>query len=512
MLKRMKLMSLLASVMMVLAIAPSVWAQYTPAVVTSDQDVVDGTVTVKMASANGPSWVVIHADDNGAPGPVLGQTAVEAGVAKDVLITIDTEGLTDTLHAMLHDDLGEVGTYEFPGADVPTQVGGKIVMKPFQVTGEASSIVGVAKGAGNFTTLLAAVEAAGLTSTLMQEGPLTVFAPTDEAFAKIPQDQLDALLADVDALIKVLTYHVVPGGIKSTDLADGMTATTVEGEDVTISISGDTVMVNDATVTTADLEAANGVIHVIDTVIMPPSMAAASEAMTETTEMAASEAMTETSEVAASGTTTETAPVEDAGDGGMDIVDTAVAGEFNTLVTAVTAAGLVDALKGEGPFTVFAPTNEAFAKIPSETLNALLADPKGDLTQILLYHVVPGKVLSTDITDGMEVETLQGTKVKFTVGDDGSVMINDAKIIAVDIPATNGVIHVIDTVIMPAADEAAPVADPAADTTTAAPEAAAPEAMPATGGATDTLLTLLIVAGVLAGLVGSTILSRRRTA
>lgn len=133
----------------------------------------------------------------------------------------------------------------------------------------------------------------------------------------------------------------------------------------------------------------------------------------------------------------------------LDIVDTAVgAGNFTTLVAAVEAAGLVDALKGEGPFTVFAPTDEAFAAIPQETLDALLADPSGDLTQILLYHVVEGKVMAADVTDGLEATTLQGAPVNFTVAD-GSVKINDATIVTTDIEAANGVIHVIDAVIMP---------------------------------------------------------------
>lgn len=134
-----------------------------------------------------------------------------------------------------------------------------------------------------------------------------------------------------------------------------------------------------------------------------------------------------------------------------DIVDTAIAaGNFTTLVAAVEAAGLVDTLKGEGPFTVFAPTDEAFAAIPQETLDALLADPSGDLTQILLYHVVPGKVMAADVTDGLEATTVQGAPVNFTVAD-GSVKINDATIVTTDIETSNGVIHVIDAVIMPPA-------------------------------------------------------------
>lgn len=136
----------------------------------------------------------------------------------------------------------------------------------------------------------------------------------------------------------------------------------------------------------------------------------------------------------------------------MNIVETAIAaGNFTTLVAAVEAAGLVDALSGEGPFTVFAPTDEAFAALPAGTVEALLADPSGDLTQILLYHVVPGQVMAADVADGLEAETLQGSTVSFMVMADG-VMINEANIIATDIEASNGVIHVIDVVILPPAE------------------------------------------------------------
>ena len=137
-----------------------------------------------------------------------------------------------------------------------------------------------------------------------------------------------------------------------------------------------------------------------------------------------------------------------------DIVDTAVAaGSFTTLVAAVQAAGLVDALKGEGPFTVFAPTDEAFAALPKETLDALLADPKA-LAEILTYHVLAGKVMAADVTDGLSAPTLAGPAVAFTIVD-GKPMINDANIVATDVVASNGVIHVIDKVILPPAEEAA---------------------------------------------------------
>ena len=130
-----------------------------------------------------------------------------------------------------------------------------------------------------------------------------------------------------------------------------------------------------------------------------------------------------------------------------DIVDTAIeAGSFTTLVAAVEAAGLVETLKGEGPFTVFAPTDEAFAALPEGTVEALLADPEA-LAAILTYHVVPGKVMSTDLTDDMEAETVQGTTVMIDL--DNGVMVDDATVVTADIEASNGVIHVIDKVIMP---------------------------------------------------------------
>ncbi|KRS15334.1 fasciclin domain-containing protein [Roseovarius indicus] len=133
----------------------------------------------------------------------------------------------------------------------------------------------------------------------------------------------------------------------------------------------------------------------------------------------------------------------------MDVVDTAVnADGFETLVAAVEAAGLVETLKGEGPFTVFAPTDEAFAALPEGTVeDLLLPENKDQLTAILTYHVVPGKVMSGDLSDGMTAATVEGSEV--TIMTEGGVMVNDANVVQPDIKASNGVIHVIDKVIMP---------------------------------------------------------------
>ena len=132
-----------------------------------------------------------------------------------------------------------------------------------------ADIVDTAVAAGSFTTLVAAVEAAGLVETLKGEGPFTVFAPTDAAFAALPEGTVEALLADPEALAAILTYHVVPGKVMSTDLTEGMMAATVNGAEVTITLDGG-AKVNGAVISTADIEATNGVIHVIDAVILPP--------------------------------------------------------------------------------------------------------------------------------------------------------------------------------------------------------------------------------------------------
>ncbi len=375
---------------------------------------------------------------------------------------------------------------------------------------DSADIVDTAVAAGNFNTLVAAVQAAGLVDTLKGEGPFTVFAPTDEAFAKLPPETLAAALADPQGLLtQVLLYHVVPGKVMAADLSDGMEATTAQGEAVKFTLGDASAMVNNANIIATDIETSNGVIHVIDTVILPPSItgaAAAEEAMTE--EPVVEEMVTE--EPAAEASSAE-ATMEMA-----DIVDTAVAaGSFNTLVAAVQAAGLVDALKGDGPFTVFAPTDEAFAKLPAGAVDALLADPSGDLTQILLYHVVPGKVMAADLSDGLEAATLQGDKVTFKLSD-GGAMVNDANIVATDIETSNGVIHVIDSVIMPPV-AAAPVAEarrglpPMPHLAAAADQA--PEQMPVTGGAADNGLNIALIAGLMVFVLGGlAVASRRRIA
>ncbi|MCS7045518.1 MAG: fasciclin domain-containing protein [Gemmataceae bacterium] len=144
--------------------------------------------------------------------------------------------------------------------------------------------------------------------------------------------------------------------------------------------------------------------------------------------------------------------IQDTGSPNKDIVDTAIgAGQFKTLVKAVQAAELVDTLKGKGPFTVFAPTDEAFAKVPREKLEALLKDKRA-LTAVLTYHVVPGKVMAADVVKLESAKTVQGQPIAI-VAKDGKVTINGANVLKTDIICQNGVIHVIDAVILPPADK-----------------------------------------------------------
>ena len=284
-------------------------------------------------------------------------------------------------------------------------------------TAAPQTIVDVAVADGRFTTLAAALEAAGLIETLQGDGPFTVFAPTDDAFAKLPAGTVENLLKpeNKDQLVAILTYHVVSGKVMAADVAGISEAATVQGEKLAIKSDMGKVMINEAQVVLADVAASNGVIHVIDSVLLPPSTQAAAD----DSEM-------------------------------LDIVDTAVAnGSFKTLAAALEAAGLIDTLKGDGPFTVFAPTDEAFAKLPAGTVeNLLKPENKDQLIAILTYHVVSGQVLAADVVKLSEAETVQGAKVTIKT-DMGKVMINDATVTLADVMTSNGVIHVIDTVLLP---------------------------------------------------------------
>lgn len=343
---------------------------------------------------------------------------------------------------------------------------------------EAPDIVDVAAENGSFTTLLAAAEAAGLVDALKGDGPFTVFAPTDDAFAALPEGTVEALLADIPALTDILLYHVVPGEVMAADVASLASATTLNGLDVSISAQDGGVTLNDsARVVTTDIDASNGVIHVIDAVLLPPT-SVSNERTNDLNfrsgpgldrEIIGSFASGARAEAIARNEAGDWVQIDNAGEIGWvfapltapsgnlmslpvapgTIAEIAAAdGRFATLVAAADAAGLVEALNGEGPLTVFAPTDEAFAALPEGTVEALLNDLP-TLEGILLYHVVAGKVMAADVVTLESATTLQGSDLSIRV-EDGRVFLNDTiEVILTDIEASNGVIHVIDAVLLP---------------------------------------------------------------
>ena len=260
-----------------------------------------------------------------------------------------------------------------------------------------------AAATGDHDSLVAALTHVDLVTTLQGTGPFTVFAPTDQAFANAGIDLNDFDTPEENAtLSEILLHHVVSGSVPSSAVTDGMLATTVNGDKVKFGVNAGTVTVGAATVTTADLQASNGIIHVIDTVLTPP----------------------------------------------VDIPTTAQStGIHDSLVAAVIQADLLPTLQGTGPFTVFAPTDQAFTDAGIDL--AALDNPTGKqtLSDILLYHVVSSEVQSSDVTDCMSADAANGQPLSFTVGN--TVMVNDANVTLTDVVSSNGLIHVIDKVLTP---------------------------------------------------------------
>jgi len=271
------------------------------------------------------------------------------------------------------------------------------------------NIVEVAQEAGQFSILIEAAQKAGLADFLSNHSDLTVFAPTDDAFAALLNDLGASSLDDIPVadLQQILSYHVIGDRAMSTDLITGYygTAASFDNNSIVMYIEvgmGGVSINENVSVTSPDVNASNGVIHVVDKVILPPT-----------------------------------------------VVNIALANEnFTTLVQAVVKAGLVEALSAEGPFTVFAPTNAAFdalfAQLGVNGVEDLTAE---QLIPILTYHVVPGNVLSSELSSG-EVATLNSGS-NLSIDLSAGVRINDSEVLAADLQGANGVVHVIDKVLLP---------------------------------------------------------------
>ncbi|MEO0652079.1 MAG: fasciclin domain-containing protein [Planctomycetota bacterium] len=269
------------------------------------------------------------------------------------------------------------------------------------------SIVETALGADDLSTLVTALKAADLVGALQGDGPFTVFAPTNEAFAALPHGVLESLLEpeNVHRLKSILTYHVAPGAFDAQAVSSQPRIATLEGQSVTVRLEDGAPIVDGASVVAADVLCSNGVVHLIDRVLLPNEQNIAQLAQG--------------------------------------------AGTFETLLAAAQRAGLVPALTGEGPLTVFAPTDEAFAELPDGALEKLLEPENYDrLGAILKYHVVQGRVFADQAAAARTAVTLQGESVRAAIRG-GRLTIDGATVVTNDLQASNGVVHVIDRVLMP---------------------------------------------------------------
>ncbi|MDF7826826.1 fasciclin domain-containing protein [Pontiellaceae bacterium B12227] len=295
----------------------------------------------------------------------------------------------------------EVTAQEFLDSLIPYKRWRWLTYSPVYVTYDTRlSIVEIAVSDGRFTNLVSAVVQEDLAETLGGDGSYTVFAPTDDAFAALGLTGNDLL--EIDNLIEILLYHVLPVALNGNEVAVAMHLETLLGKDVDIRSEGDELFINDSRIILENIHASNGIIHVIDAVLLPPAL--------------------------------------------PSIVDIAVSdGRFTNLVAAVVQENLAGTLDTAGPFTVFAPTDNAFAALGA-TGKSLLDIEK--LGEILLYHVVEGRLTTKDIIANERLTTLLGEHLQVNVTDEG-VFINDSKVIVEDIKAENGIIHVIDMVLIP---------------------------------------------------------------
>lgn len=330
---------------------------------------------------------------------VVGATALSTSLSNGQrIVTVQGEKITVTIAGTdVYINNAKVSVVDLVATNGVVHVIDAVLIPP------TGTVVDVIVNSPDHTTLETAVLAAGLEGTLSGDGPFTVFAPTDAAFAALPAGTIAALLADIPALTNILTYHAAGAAAFSAGLTNGQRVVTVQGEKVTVTIAGSNVYINNAKVTVADIIATNGVVHVIDAVLLPPT-----------------------------GT----------------IVDVVVnSPNHTTLEAAVLAANLQGTLSGDGPFTLFAPTDAAFAALPAGVLNSLLANIPA-LTSILTYHATSGAAFSAGLSNGQTIMTVQGQDVTVTFSS-GNVFINNAQVTVADIVATNGVVHVIDAVLLP---------------------------------------------------------------
>jgi len=297
-----------------------------------------------------------------------------------------------------------------PGKAGPTRKGGYGPQKDGkpETAAPGNSIAAVAQAAGGFDTLLAAATAGGLAEALATNGPFTVFAPTDAAFAELPQAAVNNLMQpeNRETLASLLQHHVVGGRIDAAGVIEAGELESLAGTPLAVEVEGDEVRIGGVRIVQTDVGADNGIIHVVEQVLFPEGFACIATVAQR-------------------------------------------AGQFDTLLAAAEAAGLKDALSVQGPFTVFAPTDEAFAALPEGTVESLLQpENRSELERLLQNHIIAGRLPADEVLAAESLETLAGTTLQVTMDGD-QPQIGGADITATNVMASNGVIHVIDAVLLP---------------------------------------------------------------
>jgi uncharacterized surface protein with fasciclin (FAS1) repeats len=354
-----------------------------------------GTVAALLADIPQLTDILLH--------HVVGDSVLSTMLSNNLVVpTLNGNVIVTISGAGVFIESGNGTIAQVTGADITADNGVVHVIDAVLLPAPPNSIYDIVSNSSDHTTLKAAIDACSLDGTLSGAGPLTLFAPTDAAFNLLPAGTVSALLADIPALTDILKHHVVGASVMSGMLSNNQIVTTLLGTDVTVTITGGNVYIDNAMVTVADIVADNGVVHVIDAVLIPTSSI-------------------------------------------YDIVSNSA--NHTTLKVAIDACALNGVLSDPGSLTLFAPTDAAFNLLPAGTVTALLADIP-QLTDILKHHVVGSSVMSGMLSNNQVVTTLLGTDVTVTINSMG-VFIDNAMVTVADIVADNGVVHVIDAVLLP---------------------------------------------------------------